>query len=339
MESEYDIVIIGGGLRAMACAYEIAKLRGGAGIAVLMAANEPAPTADIIRSDVINAEQGALYAENFALWKDFAKTFGQKIEWDACGVLDLCHDEAEFDFHARVGNEMMARGEHAVLMNRDMVYHQVPNLNFANAKHWIYGGNWQKDAGTIRADLAHRAMTRAAQKLGVAVMMDCAFEEIVVANGKIMGVKTVGGVINCAHVVMAMENGAIALAQKLGVELPIQAIEMQTIISEPIKPILNCVVQYRRGDLVVRQRKDGAIVAFGLRATNLEQSVMEIFPKLSDIQILEHHVETLEIGTAKKQLAIETSVQGLLYGGGWMDMRENLSLILAKQIVKLGFAS
>ena len=95
-----------------------------------------------------------------------------------------------------------------------------------------------------------RAFATAAERCGATVLQGTAARRIVVDDGRVVGVDTDTGRIDCGAVVLAAGGWSGYLAQDLGLELPIGSMRLQIVQTEPMPARLDHLVY---GPIAIKQ--------------------------------------------------------------------------------------
>lgn len=123
----------------------------------------------------------------------------------------------------------------------------------------VIAGAFYDEEGAVDPVGAVGALLDRARRLGAAVRYPVEVTGFVVANGRVRGVRTKDGDIDADAVVVAAGLGSQALAQSLGVKLPLTASQGILIHTAPQPRLLDAVV-FAPGS-TMRQTLDGRIVS------------------------------------------------------------------------------
>src|SRR6266700_811116 len=118
----------------------------------------------------------------------------------------------------------------------------LPFLDYETGRFPIQGGLLQKRGGTARHDAAAWGFARAADSRGVDIIQNCEVTGLRREGGRIAGVETTRGFIGAKKVGIVAAGHSSVLAAMAGIRLPIQSHPLQALVSEPLKPVLDCVV-------------------------------------------------------------------------------------------------
>ena len=187
-QSEYDIIIIGGGGHGLATAYYLAKEFGGKRIAVLekgwIGSGNAGRNTTIIRSNYLMNDNEGFYEFSLKLWEGLEQDLNYNTMVSQRGILNLFHSDAQRDAAVRRGNAMILNGADAALLSAAQVRAQYPFFDFDNARFPIKGALAQKRAGTARHDAVVWGYARAADRLGVDIIQNCEVTGFRIENGQ-----------------------------------------------------------------------------------------------------------------------------------------------------------
>lgn len=336
MRPSYDIVIIGGGGHGLATAYYLAENHGLSNIAVLesgwIGGGNTARNTTIVRSDyLLNASFGL---KNFALklWADLSQDLNFNIMYEPRGYIDLAHSDGELEDFTMRANAMMMGGAKARILDPEKLQERVPELSLTGDKrHPISGALVQEDGGVVRHDAVAWGFARKASAAGIHVFQNCPVTDIQVSGGKMQGVETPKGRITCDQALITVAGQSSAVAGLAGLTLPIDSINVQAFVTEPVKPALDTVVNYNAGLSYLSQTDKGEFVLGGAtdgynsfarrgsfeRIEDVLARAVEMFPFLSRLRLMRHWSGTADIAMDGNALVGRTPIEGLMINGGW----------------------
>jgi sarcosine oxidase subunit beta len=156
------------------------------------------------------------------------------------------------------------------------------------------------DGATARHDAVAWGYAKGATERGVELHQLTEVSDVIVENGKVTGVNTNRGKINCGCAIQAVSGHSSLLAAKAGFKLPITTYPLQAMVTQPVKPFLNplvsspslhCYVQQTgRGELVFGGGSD-PYPLYSTRSTmDLKESLLanavELFPFMANIRLM-----------------------------------------------------
>ncbi|MEP1519628.1 FAD-dependent oxidoreductase [Ascidiaceihabitans sp.] len=336
MSPTYDIVIIGGGGHGLATAHYLAANHGITNIAVVEAGwiggGNTARNTTIVRSDYLLNASFAL--KNFALklWSDLSQDLNFNIMYEPRGYVDLAHSDGELEHFTVRANAMIMGGGDAQILDCDALQQRVPELDLRTGKRFpISGALVQESGGVVRHDAVAWGFARRASAAGIHIFQNCPVTEIHVSGGKIHGVETPRGRIACKQALITVAGQSSAVAELAGLTLPIDSINVQAFVTEPIKPALDTVLNYNAGLSYISQTDKGEFVLGGAtdgynsfakrgsfeRIEDVLARAVQMFPFLSRLRLMRHWSGTADIAMDGNALVGRTPIEGLMINGGW----------------------
>ncbi|HEY0264220.1 MAG TPA: FAD-binding oxidoreductase [Granulicella sp.] len=119
-------------------------------------------------------------------------------------------------------------------------------------------GNIGRQEGTVDPVTAAQALITKAKALGAKVLYPCEITGLSADNGSIHSIETTQGPMTCDHLVLAAGNGTPALAEKLGINIPLVKSLGILAHSAPQTHTITRVVMPPGAD--IKQNMDGRIV-------------------------------------------------------------------------------
>ncbi|MDA9616052.1 FAD-dependent oxidoreductase [Candidatus Pelagibacter sp.] len=101
----------------------------------------------------------------------------------------------------------------------------------------IYGGVYMPDDGQADPVGVTNVLAKAAKMEGVKIFEKTPVEKILVKNGKVVGVQTKFGKINCEYIALTTGMWSRQIGEDIGVSIPLYPNEHFYIITEPIKDL------------------------------------------------------------------------------------------------------
>ena len=334
--SSYDIVIIGGGGHGLATAHYLATRFGETNVAVLesgwLGGGNTARNTAIVRSDYLLDASFAL--KNFALelWGSLGPELGFNLMYSPRGYVDLAHSDGELEDFTLRANAMCLRGAEAKILNREELKARVPQLDLSeSARFPIIGGLVQEKGGIVRHDAVAWGFAKSAVEAGIHVVQHCPVTGFQIDAGKVSAVHTALGTIRCEKVLISVAGATSQVAKLAGLSMPIQSINVQAFVSEPVKPALDVVVNYNAGLCYVSQTDKGEFIlggandgypSFARRGSfsTIEDVVVraiQILPFLSSLRLMRHWSGTADITMDGNAILGATPIDNLYVNCGW----------------------
>lgn len=332
----YDVIIIGGGGHGLAAAYYLVKEHGIRRVAVLekgwIGGGNVGRNTTIVRSNYTENGNTQFYEFSLKLWENLSRELNYNVMLSQRGYLGLLHSYEQLDAGRRQVNVMRLNGIEAHLLTLEQIREKAPFLDLSkNARYPILGGIWQARAGTARHDAVAWGYARAADRRGVDVIQQCEVQGFLREGSKIVGVETTRGIIRAPKVASAVAGSSSILADKAGFRLPIESHLLQAFVTEPIKPMMNCVIASLGMLFYISQSDKGGLVFGGsldgynsyAQRGNLAQvqNVMSIakalVPCLSRLRVVRHWGGVMDMTMDGSPIICKTPVEGFYISAGW----------------------
>ena len=334
-QSQYDIVIVGGGGHGLATAYYLARSFAKARVAVIekgwIGGGNVGRNTTIIRSNYLLDGNEPFYEYSMKLWEGLEQDFNFNAMVSQRGVLNLCHTDAQRDAFRRRANGMRLNEVDAELLDAEGVRKMAPFLNFDSARFPIKGGLLQPRGGTVRHDAVAWGYARGADSRGVDIIQNCEVVGFRIENGICLGVETTRGYIAAAKVGVAVAGSSGAVMAKAGMRLPIESHVLQAFVSEGLKPIIPGVITYGAGHFYVSQSDKGGLVFGGdidgynsyAQRGNLPvvedvcEGGMSLMPMIGRAKLLRMWGGIMDMSMDGSPIIDKTDIGGLYFNGGW----------------------
>ena len=333
---EYDVVIVGGGGHGLATAYYLAKEHGIRNVAVLekgwIGGGNTGRNTTIIRSNYLWDESAALYEHSLKLYEGLSQDFNYNIMFSQRGVLNLAHNLHDMRELSRRVNANRLNGLDSEILTPGEIKERVPILNASpDSRYPVLGASLQPRGGTARHDAVAWGFARGADARGVDIIQNCEVTGIRRSKGKVEGVETSRGTIGAGKVGVVVAGHCSVLADMAGFRLPIESHPLQALVSEPIKPVIHCVVMSNAVHVYVSQSDKGELViGAGIDAYNSYSqrgslavvegqmgALMELFPIFSRLRMMRQWGGIVDVCPDASPIVGKTPVENLYFNCGW----------------------
>jgi len=265
-----EIVVIGGGAVGCGVAYQLAR----AGHSdVLVIEKEPTLAAATTSqaAGLVGQVRNSIERTELAMWS--VKTFSELEEdqaapagWRQVGSLRIALNQervAEFERMKEVAGQS---GLEVEFIDSQAARQKWPLLDFSQVEAVL----WCPSDGYLQPSDLTMAYATQARRLGATFQTGTAVKRVIVKDGRVTGVETDKGQVECQLVVNAAGAHAYHLASSVGIELPIVPVRHEyfvTVHAEGLHPALP-VVRIPDATLYLRA-ETGAILCGGWEAKSL----------------------------------------------------------------------
>jgi sarcosine oxidase subunit beta len=232
-----DVVVVGGGVMGASIAFHLAE----AGVTdVLLVERDVDPAASWSRSaggvraqfsDETNIRLGARSLEAF---ERFAQRPGGEIGLHQVGYLFLHTDAAAWDEAQRAVALQNSLGIPTQLLTADEAGRRSPGVEVGD----VLGATFHPRDGYCSPEDVVQGYARAARALGATVVSGVEAIGVDIDGGEITAVRTSAGTVRCSTVVCAAGPWSARLAGMVGVDLPVEPLRRQILVTEPLGPDL-----------------------------------------------------------------------------------------------------
>jgi sarcosine oxidase subunit beta len=334
---QYDAIIIGGGGHGLATAFHLARDHGLRNIAVLEKAwiggGNTGRNTTIIRSNYLFDASALLYDHAVKLWENLSQTLNYNVMFSPRGVMMLAHtvhDEQVFKRHVHANR---LNGVDNEWLTPEQAKTFCPALRISTGLRYpILGAALQRRGGTARHDAVAWGYARAADALGVDIIENCAVTGIVRnIQGAITGVETTRGRIATPKIGVVAAGSTSVVMAMAGLRMPLESYPLQALVSEPIKPVIPCVVmsntihayisQSDKGELVIGAGTD-AYISYSQRGalhvtTHTLEAICELFPTFRRLRMLRNWGGIVDVTPDRSPIIAKTPIPGLFVNCGW----------------------
>ena len=208
-----------------------------------------------------------------------------------------------------------------------------PILNISpDIRFPVVGAALQRRGGTARHDAVAWGFARAASAHGVDIVENCEVTAIRRdPSGRVSGVETTRGPMAAKTIGVAAAGHTSVLMAMAGVRMPLDSYPLQALVSEPVKPMMPCVVmsntihaymsQSDKGEMVIGAGTD-AYNSYsqtgGLHiAEHTLEAICELFPSVRRLRMLRNWGGVVDVTPDRSPIIGLTPVPGLFVNCGW----------------------
>ncbi|MCZ7676024.1 MAG: sarcosine oxidase subunit beta family protein [Roseovarius sp.] len=332
---KYDAIIVGAGGHGLATAYYLGRNHGITNVAILekgwLGGGNTGRNTTIIRSNYLQDASAAIYEKARSLYETLSQDLNYNVMFSPRGVIMLAQTEHEVRGYKRTAQANALQGVTTEFITPARVKELVPIINLDGPRYPVLGGIWQARAGTARHDAVAWGYARACSDMGMHVIQNCEVTGVTSEGGKVTGVNTSRGDIGCDKLGIVVAGHSGQLAGMAGFRLPIESVALQALVSEPIKPCMDCVVmantvhgyisQSDKGEMVIGGGADG-FNNYTQRGSfhHVEETVRalcETFPMIQRLKMLRQWGGIVDMTGDRSPILSKTPLEGCFINGGW----------------------
>ena len=337
-KTHYDVVIIGGGGHGLATAYYLAKNHGVRNVAVVernwIGGGNSGRNTAVVRSNYLRDASIRFFDKSLQLYEGLSRELNYNIMLSQRSEVDVLLTTTSMRNMRRRALNMNRLGVEFRMLSAAEVRQKIPILApMETCRLPILGGSIQERAGIARHDAIVWGYARGADAYGVDIIQNAEVSAIRRGvNGEVVGVETSRGMIGANKVAIATGNENAAIGNLVDLRLPLRCYNLQAFVSEPIKPVLDVVVNCPdlgvylshsdKGELVIGGATDAQQISYrkGGKVPILEETVaglLELFPAFRRLKMLRQWGGALEFAQDGSPIVSATSVKGFYVSAGW----------------------
>ena len=338
LKDAYDVVIVGAGGHGLAAAYYLAKNHGITDVAVLekgwLGGGNVARNTVTIRSNYMRDESIPFYVKTVALFDGLTRDLNYNLMYSKRSMIDVVQTYPKLREIKRRMLHMDLYGSTYEPITVSELRQRIPALTGGgpDSRLPIIAGMVHTDAAVCRHDAVAWGYARGADDYGVEMHQNTAVKSLLRgSDGRIAGVETNRGTVKARKVALAVSGHTTSLTETLGLRLPLKTFNLTAFVSEPVKPLVDVVVncpdigvylsQSDRGELVIGGAPDpGQSFRRDIKQNVFEDAVaamLELFPAFKRLKLMRQWGGSLEIAHDATPIVSRTEVPGLFITAGW----------------------
>jgi sarcosine oxidase subunit beta len=333
----YDAVIVGAGGHGLGTAYYLAREHGLTNIAVLekgwLGGGNTGRNTTIIRSNYLWEESEAIYELSVKLWETLSDELNYNVMYSPRGVMMLAHTVHDIQVFKRHVHANRLAGIDNEWLTPEEAQAFCPPLNISpNLRYPVLGAALQRRGGTARHDAVAWGYARGASAMGVDIIENCEVTGIRRnAAGAVEAVETTRGTIATPKIGVVAAGHTSVLMSMAGVRMPLESFPLQALVSEPIKPVVPCVVMSNTVHAYISQSDKGELVigagtdvytsysqTGGLHiTTHTLDAISDLFPTFRRLRMMRNWGGIVDVTPDRSPIIGKTPVPGLFVNCGW----------------------
>lgn len=296
------VVIIGGGIVGLTAALTLAERN--IPVVVLekgrIAAEQSSRNLGWIRKTSRSAEDIPLALAADRLWAELPARVGSDVGYHQAGIMFVARDDAQMELHEKWLSSVKGRGLDTHLLSAAEIAARVPG-----GKGVWSGGIFTASDGRAEPTLAASAIAKAAIKKGAIVIENCAVRTLVLTNGKVSGVITEKGEINCDQVLLAAGAWSRRFLGNHEINLPTLPLICSVMRTAPLQGPTD--IALGAPDFSFRKHRDGGFIITQRGALDAPLTLDHLLIGTRFLPQLKHARDNLRISLGKyfvKDLAL-----------------------------------
>ena len=337
LREAYDVVIIGGGGHGLATAYYLARDHGITNVAVIergwLGGGNTGRNTVTIRSNYLRDESIKFFDASVHLYERFSRELNFNILFSQRSQIDIVQTSGKRRDLERRALAMDLHGSDYTVISPDEVRRRIPILaDLSRARLPVLCGVVHKRAAVARHDGVAWGYARQADAAGIHIHQQTEVTGILRgARGEATGIETTRGPVKAKKVAIAVAGNTTSVAAMAGLRLPIETYNLQAFVSEPIKPVLDVLVNCPDLGFYLHQSDKGELVMGGVpdpqssfkqggKLAGMEvivAALIEAFPIFRRLKLMRQWGGALEFAHDSSPIISKTPVPGLYVSCGW----------------------
>ena len=339
LKKRYDVIIIGAGGHGLATAWYLAKNHGMTNIAVLergwLGGGNIARNTVTIRSNYMRDESIPFYVKSVSLYEGLTKELNYNLMYSKRSMIDVVQTYPRLREIKRRMFNMDLYGATYQRISVEELRRRIPALTGGGPESRlpVIAGMVHTDAAVCRHDAVAWSYARAADDRGVEIHQNTEVTRLVRngLNGEITGVETNRGTIHAKKIAVVVSGHTTTITDTIGLKLPVKSFNLTAFVSEPVKPVIDVVVnspdmgfylsQSDKGELVIGGAPDpGQSFRRDIKQNVFEDTVcsmLELFPAFKRLKLMRQWGGTLDIAHDASPIVSGTDIPGLYISAGW----------------------
>ncbi len=338
LKDRYEVAVIGAGGHGLATAYYLAKEFGITDVAVLergwLGGGNIARNTVTIRSNYMRDESIPFYVKSVEMYEGLTHELNFNMMHSKRTMVDVVQTWPKLRELRRRQLVMDIYGSTYEQITTDELRKRIPALTGGgpDARLPIICGMVHTDAGVNRHDAVAWGYARAADAMGVEMHQQTAVQALIRgADGRIEGVETNRGTVRAKKVVVAVSGHTTTLTETAGLKLPLRTMNLTAFVSEPVKPLVDVIVNCPDSGFYFSQSDKGEMVIGGAPdmgqsfRRDIKQHVFEdtvttmlsLFPSFKKLKLMRQWGGHLDIAHDASPIMDQTEVPGLFVTAGW----------------------
>jgi len=338
LRDEYDVIVIGAGGHGLATAYYLAKEYDVTNVAVLdsgwLGGGNVARNTVTVRSNYMRDASIPFYVKSVEMYDGLTDELNFNMMHSKRTMIDVVQTWGKLRELRRRQLTMDIYGSTYQKITTDELRRRIPALTGGgpDARLPILGGMVHTDAGVNRHDAVAWGYARGADARGVEIHQQTPVTALLRgADGAISGVQTPRGVVKAKKVAVAVSGHTTTLTETAGLRLPLRTMNLTAFVSEPVKPLVDVIVNCPDAGFYFSQSDKGEMVIGGAPdpgqsfRRDIKQNVFEdtvsamlsLFPSFKKLKLMRQWGGHLDIAPDASPIMDQTDIAGLFVTAGW----------------------
>ena len=350
MPEKADAIIIGGGVMGCAIAYNLAK-EGLKPVVIEksdIGGEASGSNGGGVRQSARNLKEMPLAMASIQLYGRLHEELGMDVEYVREGNLRLCTTEEELNTMRKSVESQKAAGLQLEMLDRKQVLEINPHVG-----EKVIGASFCRTDGHVNPFLVTYGFFKKAKSLGARFYTHEEAAEIRMQKGRVTGVVTDKHTFETDLVVNAAGISGRKVANMVGLDLPLQPVFSEALITEAYPPLFKQMIGHAKGLFYGRQTVHGSFFWGGFVGTEqfiyrsgkplfhyigpaISRMVIDFFPVLKDVNVIRMWSGLIaQMSDAIPVLGFTQEVPGFVFATGFSGHGFGLAPIIGRLVSEL----
>ena len=349
LKEAYDVVIVGGGMHALALAYYLSTVHSISDVAVLAKGSMfGPPTASplaVLEPQAWRSAGAELSMRTGALYRLLSSVRGVQGLLSERDHLVVARTAEELNAGRWRTELSKAHGSTAETIDADRVRKMVPDL-WSRQEDPVVGGQLCSGSGLLRKDLVMAAYAAGAFEAGVHLFEGIPVVDVDARAGRVVGIRTADAVVRSPVVIACAPGWASIVGEMAGLSLPLITRRHEMILTEPADRVVPVVIRGEGEEVSLAQTEDGGVFVAGVSSSfgsysttpsyaaldQLASGVLRLLPTLERARVGYHWSEPSDTAADGQPIVGPTSVEGFFCSAGWGAVGASLGPAVASEL-------
>ena len=294
LPKETSVVIIGAGIVGLMTALTLAER--GISVVILekgtLAGEQSSRNLGWIRKTNRHISDLPMAITADYLWKNMAQRVGADVGYRQAGIMFAAQSDQELQAHEKWLDSVQKLNLDSKLLSAKEIAQLIPNSQTA----WK-GALYTPSDGRAEPTLVSSLVAKAALKLGVKIIENCAVRTLVLTAGKISSIATEQGEIKCQQVLVASGLWSRKLLKKYHINLPTLPLICSVLKTAPMTGPTD--IAFGASNFSFRKHIDGGYIITQRGALDAPLTLDHLFLGTQYLQQLRHQRDYLRISLGR----------------------------------------
>ncbi|QEX15568.1 FAD-dependent oxidoreductase [Hypericibacter terrae] len=307
--SRADVVVIGGGITGCSVLYHLAKA--GCNDAILLERHQLTSGTTWHAAALVTVLRGSptlatLAQYSAALYASLEAETGQSTGWRRPGHLTVAASKERMESLRHSASSARSFGLEVEMITASEVAAKWPLLRTED----LHGALWSPTSGRVDPSDTCQALVKGARRRGARIFENTAVTRFDIADGRIKGVRTAFGTIQCNTVVNCAGLWSREVGAMAGHAVPLYACEHLYMLTDPVAGVTADLPAVRDSDAYLYFREDVGGLLVGCFEPNPKPLPVERLPRDSGFVLMDEdwdHFEPMMKNAIHRIPALETA--------------------------------